>query len=313
MRVRKWGTPLVGAVVAAGALGCASAGSQAPIALSAQRTSAACPAGRFHASGSPGSGYPAPSVSASCSGSTVTVQTNDIPDYKFVPITPNALRAVPATVTFPRRPTVAGQVTEVPPLGMEAIAVDGVLIATPEEAAFPASQAYGDPVYNYALDRCMGHMGGNFHYHALVAGCFGASSRGPSPILGYAFDGFPIYGPRGCLDRACHHVVTFRSSYERIAGRTPQMNAAQAFRYVAHHSPQYLDRCNGRVGPDGTYRYYATYTYPHVIGCYRGTPSGGMQINGQGGPPSGGAQPAGYGCTLTSAGKVVCRQQGRPQ
>jgi hypothetical protein len=48
---------------------------------------------------------------ASCDRATVTVKTNDIPDYPFVQITPNALRAVPTTVTFPRHPRVADRAT----------------------------------------------------------------------------------------------------------------------------------------------------------------------------------------------------------
>lgn len=307
-RIRK--APVLGVAALALAWGCASAGSQTSMALTRARAASSCPARHFRTSGSANSGYPAPSLSVSCDGSTVTVKTNDIPDYAFVAVTPNALRATPSTVRFPQHPRPAAHVTALPRLGMDAIAVNGLLIATPNEAQFPAAQAWGDPVFNYQLDRCMGHMGGNYHYHALIASCLAGGTGSASPILGYAFDGFPIYGPRGCLDRACRHVVTFRSSYERVPGRTPATYATAAYRYVHHSGAEYLDRCNGRIGPDGTYRYYATYTYPYVIGCYRGTLSGSFSIDGGGGPGAGGqVTPVGYGCSLTSTGKVACRQR----
>jgi len=37
--------------------------------------------------------------------------------------------------------------------------------------------------------------------------------------------------------------------------------------------PTVLDECNGRFGPDGTYRYHATDAFPYVLGCYRGDPN----------------------------------------
>ena len=33
---------------------------------------------------------------------------------------------------------------------------------------------------------------------------------------------------------------------------------------------EWLDECNGRIGPDGTYRYHATSTFPYILGCYHG-------------------------------------------
>ena len=36
----------------------------------------------------------------------------------------------------------------------------------------------------------------------------------PSPVLGYALDGFPVYGNRGCADAECSRVVSFKSSWE---------------------------------------------------------------------------------------------------
>lgn len=102
----------------------------------------------------------------------------------------------------------------------------------------------------------------------------------PSPVVGYALDGFPIYGPRGCLDVACTQVVTFTSGWVQTAD--PKKDAWLNHTYTASASELVLDRCNGRVGPDGTYRYYATATFPYTIGCFAGTAT--EQTGAAGGP-----------------------------
>ena len=128
-------------------------------------------------------------------------------------------------------------------------------------------------------------------------------AAGPSPILGFALDGFPIYGPRGCLDAACQRVVTFKSSYEHTKYEMGTVGCANsnacadrnayvcaptvingqettacvykdyAWDYNVYQPQQgdgWLDECNGRIGPDGTYRYHATKTFPYLLGCYHG-------------------------------------------
>ncbi|MEC9073185.1 MAG: YHYH protein, partial [Myxococcota bacterium] len=61
--------------------------------------------------------------------------------------------------------------------------------------------------------------------------------------------------------------------------------------YVAKDGDQWLDECNGRVGPDGTYRYHVTSTFPYTLGCYRGTAEGAVESGGGG--PGGGGPPGG--------------------
>jgi hypothetical protein len=65
----------------------------------------------------------------------------------------------------------------------------------------------------------------------------------PSPLIGWALDGFPIYGP---IDE--HGVLT-----------APQKDGGE------------LDECNGRMGADGRYRYHLTPHAPHTVACFRGT------------------------------------------
>ena len=238
----------------------------------------------------PGAGaqYPDPELAVRCSAEELIVTGNGIPHYPFVPITPNPLVAVAHEYHIPLRPVVAPATSEVPRLGTAGVAVNGLPFFGPNEAAVPADQAWGDPVYNGIMDACLGHTAAEYHYHALLVECLGGAEPGqPSPIIGFATDGFPIHGPFGCLDLDCKTVVEMQSSWERVAD--PRTNAWDAYAYREHGGEAYLDRCNGRVGPDGSYRYHATSGFPYIIGCYAGTPK--AQAGGGGGRPGPGPRP----------------------
>ena len=209
------------------------------------------------------------------SGSRLVVSGNDLPTFGVTgtfPISPsstaygydrnpNRIRAQSISYSLPARPNIAARASCVTggPIG---VAITGVAI-------FDALDAGDrDAVAHEVQDRCGGHpqQQGTYHYHAIPA-CLtkGDSTRAHSRLVGYAFDGFPIYGPRG-------------------DGGRPVTNAD-------------LDACHGRVGTvtlNGkrvrTYHYVATLEYPYTIGCFRGTPvrtappGGG---GGPGGPPPG--------------------------
>lgn len=75
---------------------------------------------------------------------------------------------------------------------------DGVTVAM--DANFTINNAMGQPVV--FMDACHGHPSphpqGQYHYHGLPP-CVTSQvdqTDGPSHIIGYAFDGFPIYGNR---------------------------------------------------------------------------------------------------------------------
>ena len=86
-----------------------------------------------------------------------------------------------------------------------------------------------------------------YHYHN-VPSCLRDAAEGPSTVVGWAKDGFPI-------------VV------ERDSSGALPTNAD-------------LDECHGRTSDvmvDGelvsTYHYSATLEVPYFIGCYKGTPA----------------------------------------
>ena len=222
-----------------------------------------------------------PFLEVSCTEDSLVVNTNGLPHYTFIPMTPNDLVVAEHTYTFPLEPQVADETTDIPFLGYVAVAINGVSIFGPNEGAIP--DAYGDPMVNNIMDPCHGHTAFEYHHHALEQKCMidsglvaepwtnaDVDTTQPSPVLGFAADGFPIYGPHGCLDSDCREVVTFQSAWELKDGATganyawdPSDNEgaaaaysnAGAYHYVAKDDPTYLDKCNGRYGPDGRYRH----------------------------------------------------------
>ena len=238
------------------------------------------------------SAYADPEVSGSCSGESFTVTSNGIPGYEFQQITPNALSAQNHSWTVPVAPDLPDLAEDVPLLGSIAFTTTGLPIFGPTEGPQPAAQAFGDPIFNGIVDFCNGHTAqrGDYHNHAILQECIGGSIAAgeASPILGYALDGFPIYGPTGCLDAACAQVVEFKSSWEQIAD--PTSDAWDAYEYVEKADETYLDECNGRVGSDGTFRYHATTEFPYVLGCYAGTDT--LKATGGGGGTGGGGSAA---------------------
>jgi len=209
------------------------------------------------------------------------------------------------------------------PLGIIGITTNGVAIYNPSAGAagnpplgfnwnahFQGSPNFGD-------DNCGGRpeTSGQYHYrdkdfldcwksNAVMSrynDYYGLSqfngdnirhSDGHSKIVGYSFDGWPIYGPFGYSDPwdQDSDVVSQESSYETfgepVEGRPsygtsldnpPAGALIQDWRYVEGAGT--LDRHNGRFCvtpeyPDGTYAYFVTVNplnidepaYPYIIG-----------------------------------------------
>jgi hypothetical protein len=264
-----------------------------------------CPSANFlNLSKSVGAGpnYAKPSQKVTCSTNEVVVTSNNMISFPFVKMTPHSLAPQNLTIKFPRAPKVAATPTNiVNMLGTAGVTVSGLLIYPVTEGAIPAESAFGDPYYNKMLDSCGGHAGpaSEYHYHVLIT--IAMCNLKNTGVLGYAIDGFPIYGPTGCLNVKCTKKASVKSGYVKIGN--PQKNVWDAYKYSATPSSTVLDECNGRVQPDGTYGYHATLSFPYIFGCFKGTPTkqtgaaaapmtmGGGTGGGTGGqPPAGGQQ-----------------------
>ena len=118
-------------------------------------------------------------------------------------------------------------------------------------------------------------------------GLYAIDSTQHSPLIGFAFDGFPIYGAYGYLNTDGSGGITrIQSSYalktSRGGGNTPSEVTwplgyfKEDYEYVNQSGPEYLDEHNGRFCitpeyPNGTYAYFATVDehwnskYPYVV------------------------------------------------
>lgn len=210
----------------------------------------------FETLGSANPDLPDPFVSASCSEDVVTVIANSIPDFPYIQTSPGLPSEIENTYTFPVTPTVADTTTEIPIVGAIGIAVNGIPIFGPTEG--PGGDVMARPG---GFTECGGHNGpSTYHYHLfLVTGsdrCRFSEADG-RVVYGYAFDGYPIYGG-----------YDYTSSWELTDESLYDSDTWAAHTYVEGSGD--LDECNGRVDADGNYGYYATESFPYLLGCFRG-------------------------------------------
>ena len=93
------------------------------------------------------------------------------------------------------------------------------------------------------------------------------AARNHSPIIGWAYDGNPIYGPFGYQTKEGGVVAQMRSGYKlSLASDRPPFPAGffvEDYSYSQLNDEDVLDENNGRFGitpefPEGTYAYFAT-------------------------------------------------------
>lgn len=165
---------------------------------------------------------------------------------------PNSIQTQTIELQVPQNPQLAATPTCVG--GEVGIATTGVLI-------FNAFDAGGrDAVATEIQDSCQGHPqeSGYYHYHGYSS-CFADNSDNNihSDLVGYAFDGFGIYGLKG-------------EDGKELSSRD-------------------LDECHGEthvIDWDGEekemYHYHMTQDFPYTVGCFRGAPAvTGLSSSGQ--------------------------------
>lgn len=148
-------------------------------------------------------------------------------------------------------------------------------------------EAFGTQTQNLGLDSSNAHVqpNGAYHYHALPDGLYDRLADASSPtLIGYAADGFPIYGPLSYANPndASSGLVEMQSSYvvrsgTRDSGPGGVYDGTFTADWVYSAGSGTLDVCNGRTGvteeyPDGTYYYVITDEFPYVPRCFAGDP-----------------------------------------
>jgi hypothetical protein len=175
---------------------------------------------------------------------------------------PNTISAQRLDVSVPAAPRAARSPSCLP-MGPIGVLLTGAVF-------FNSLDARGEDAAAHEIqDACQGHpeRSGQYHYHMLST-CLEPAGKGGghSPLVGYAFDGFGIFGRRGesgaVLSNAdlgdCHghsHEITWDGARTEL------------------------------------FHYHATWEFPYTLGCYRGTAE--VSETRQGPPPEGGPPPRG--------------------
>ena len=159
---------------------------------------------------------------------------------------PNRIVVQDFRFRLPLEPRLAGAITRVP-MGPIGVALNGVVFFNPFEiGGMNAVEGYSE----VWLDSCCGHpqQTGVYHYHkypSCVKSPFPDDGKRHSPILGFAFDGFPVHGP-----------------YESAGRLARDLDGDRA-----------LDSCNGHEDPSRGYHYHVTPgRFPYILGGYAGVP-----------------------------------------
>jgi hypothetical protein len=248
----------------------------------------------------------------------VYVRASDIPSHDVGPFPGNP--ATPTdrnwTVHIPRNPQAQTGTKTATRLGPIGVMVNGVAIFDARDAASYSNQNVWHQNANYfeasSFDGAPGHPApdqqnpstGTYHYHqaplALVNEIDpGNTGQHHSSLIGFAWDGFPIYGPYGYANvDGTGGIKRITSGYQArgITQRTTLADgtALQPSQYGPAVTAQYplgayvedyawlatagdLDQYNGRFAvtpeyPQGTYAYFVTLdgagkaAYPYIIG-----------------------------------------------
>lgn len=233
-------------------------------------------------------------LSISVSNGTCTFSSNNIPNHDFGQGGAFATRvsAVSQTFRVTANPVIAAAPTALTLDYDNAVLLNGVKVDIFAAACFGVgdgkigcnniSQPWRfdpmSPLNNFGTDNHNAHTqpDGAYHYHGNPKALFAFNTATESPVVGFAADGFPIFGSyfndRGAVRKA-------ESSYRLRSGSRPSGAGNPGgvydgtyrddWEYVAGHGD--LDECNGMT-VDGVYGYYITDQFPWIINCFKGTP-----------------------------------------
>ena len=295
-------------------------------------------------------------VTVSASSTEMNVNSNGIPNHNWVSaFGPGDVQSHTWSIPLnPTNDTTGGHVSTNCPAangqwecaadrGQVAVAANGVPIFGPEEG--PGGDAVALDFFYFTEDRqpidlgyCGAHAGPTgVHYHWDAMCQYWEPESGEtmqdydwslidstkhSPIIGWSFDGYPIYGMYTWDDDGV--VKGMKSSYavERTSdGGDQGYNGIDDWNYVSGLGD--LDQCNGRFGPtpeypQGTYYYVSTplsgssstvvdtngdtvpmIGFPYFLLCYHGIADDSNAGGGQGGGGGGGGGPPGGNAAQT--------------
>lgn len=237
----------------------------------------------------------------SLQGDSCVFATNSIPNHDFNDASAafaTPVSAVTATYEVPQNPVDSGQ-TDITLEYDNAIFLNGAKLDLLPAACYGVgNEPLGeekigcndvsspwryDPMFggnDFGTDAHNAHTqpDGAYHYHGDPLALYQDDGTAESPVIGFAADGFPIFGPYIMDNGSIRKVV---SGYTLKDGERVSQTGEGAFpggSYDGTFRDDYeftnagdLDECNG-MERDGVYGYYVTDSFPWVLTCFKGTP-----------------------------------------
>ncbi|MGL6209414.1 MAG: YHYH protein [Paracoccaceae bacterium] len=229
--------------------------------------------------------------------------SNTIPNHDFNDETArfaHQVQEIAQTLTIARNPTIAAEPTALSQRSYNAVMLNGVVLDLLSAGCYRPDGGRADaqgnvkvgckstdpwlldplgPGADFGTDAHNAHTqpNGLYHYHGNPMALFDAAP-GPdgSPVIGFAADGFPVFG--SYFKDASGTVRKAISGYTLRTGDRPTSASNPGGAHDGMYIDDYeftnagdLDACNGMT-VNGQYGYYVTDSYPWVMGCLSGTP-----------------------------------------
>ncbi len=242
-------------------------------------------------------------ITVSSDGSSCTLKSDGIPNHSFNDATANFatnVAEVNRTFNISRSPQIAGATSALSQSQYDAVMLNGVVLDLLSAGCYKPNDPQADSDGNTAIgcqstsawlldplgvDHKFGadihnahtQPDGTYHYHGNPNAMFDTNpGSSGSPVIGFAADGFPVYGSY-FLDPATNTVRKAISGYQLKSGSRGTKSATNpGGTYDGTYIDDYsftnsgdLDACNGMTVA-GQYGYYVTDTYPWVMGCLSG-------------------------------------------
>ena len=232
------------------------------------------------------------------------LSSNGIPNHDFNGVTArfaNEVRELPTVFRIPRNPKKTGSTEKLTQRSYDAVLLNGTPVDLLSAGCYrpnaPRADKNGNvlagcrdtkdtwlidpPAYDayFGVDLHNAHAqpDGRYHYHSNPNALFlDRNFEKPSPVIGFAADGFPIYGTMfrdkdGVIRRARSGYALKtkpRPSPPDGPGGMPDGTYLDDYEFTGKGD---LDRCNGMT-VDGQYGYYVTTSYPWILNCLVGKP-----------------------------------------
>jgi arylsulfatase A-like enzyme len=235
-------------------------------------------------------------LNISITGEQCIFSTNNIPNHDFNDGTqpfPNNVSAQNNSFKITAIPKHASSVTSLSLTMDNAILLNGVKVDMLAAACFGVGDGKVgcndidqlwryDPMFvanGFRVDSHNAHSqpDGSYHYHGKPNALYqDDNNNNVSPLVGFAADGYPIYGPYFDDNGEIRKAV---SSFEIMSGNRPSGTGSPGGNYDGTYRDDYqyiegygdLDECNGMT-LNGIYGYYITDSYPYVLACFKGVP-----------------------------------------